>query len=403
MKKIIISIFLAIIMLLIPIASAVQTANISVKKNLYMTSEELPEFYITSEQSIILTSYIEANFIGNEKQEAIDVVNNIVNSELEVNLTNLANNLEIYIYAPISETELSKVNSMDQLDALLLEHWGFDENGFLQSLFGALLIKIVEFIKDRLGWIYDLFDKSITLFYDSINLLINTVKPLGLIAAVSFVAVINNILAAPKAFYEALKELFQPEGDNFIDTLIIFADNFATDLSKLIDDVLVIIHNQEIRTYFTQLQDYFNWLDAEPWKDPILINGSIKTLMGEAWTDITVTCKGQTTGIDNNGEFSFYVNPTPDEDSYPEFEYYGVHNCQITVTKDDGTVLKQTSSILSYSFSGGEISWPFIIPKAKNKVLPFITILIERLNSMIERFHAFSPYFLRNINRLETS
>jgi len=403
MRKIFLAIFLAIIMLLIPVSSAVQTANISVDKKFYAASEELPEFYITSEQSIILTSYIDANFEGNEKQEAIDIVNNIVNSELEVNLTNLANNLEIYIYAPINQTELSEVKSMAQLDALILEHWGFDENGFLQSLFGALLIKIVEFIKDRLGWIYDLFDKSITLFYDSITLLVNTVKPLGLIIAVSFVAVINNILAAPKAFYEALKELFQPGGDNFIDTLIIFADNFATDLSKLIDDVLVIIHNQEIKNYFTQLQDYFDWLDAEPWKDPILINGSIKTLMGEAWTDLTITCKGQTTKTNGNGEFSFYVNPTPDENSFPEFEYYGVHNCQITVTKDDGTVLKQTPTILSYSFSGGEISWPFIIPKVKSRDISFITILMERLNSMLERFHAFFPYFFININRLETS
>ena len=402
MKKVIIAIFLATIMLLIPVASAVQTANVPVKKNLYMTNEELPEFYITSEQSNILTSYINTNFEGAEKQEAIDVVNNIVNNNLEVNLTNLANNLEIYIYSPISETELSEVNSMAELDALILEHWGFDENGFLQNLFGALLIKIVEFIKDRLGWTYDLFDKSITLFYDSITLLINTVKPLGLLIAVSFVTVVNNILAAPKAFYESLKELFQPEGDNFIDTLIIFTDNFAADLSILIDDILVFINNQEIRNYFTQIQDYFDWLDAEPWKDPILIKGSIKTLMGGAWTDLTVTCKGQTTEIGDNGEFLFSVNPTPDEDSYPEFEYYGVHNCQITVTKDNDTVLKQTPSILSYSFSGGEISWQFIIPKVKSRDVSFITILMERFNGMMEEFHAFFPYFFRDINRFGT-
>jgi hypothetical protein len=402
MKKIIIAIFLAIIMLLVSVSSAVQTANISVDKN-FMVIEELPEFYITSEQSIILSNYIDANFEGAEKQTAQNIVNNIVNNNLEVNLTNLANNLEIYIYAPISETELSSVSSMDELDALILEHWGFDENGFLQSLFGALIIKIVEFIKDRLGWIYDLFDKSISLFYDSITLLVDIVKPLGLIIAVSFVAVINEILSAPKAFYDALKELFQPEGDDFIDTLITFADNFAANLSKLIDDILALINNQEIKNYFTQLQAYFNWLDAEPWKGPILINGSVKTIMGEAWIDLTITCKGQTTQTDSNGEFTFYVDPMPDEDSFPEFEYYGVHNCQITVTKDDGTVLKQTPTILSYAFSGGEINWPFIVPKVKSKDVSFITIFMERLNSMMERFYAFSPYFFRNINRLGTT
>lgn len=392
MKKIIIAIFLTTIMLLIPVASAVQTANIFIDKNLYMANEELPEFYITSEQSTILSSYIDANFEGDEKQEAIDVVNNIVNNDLEVNLTNLANNLEIYIYAPISETELSGVTSMDQLDALILEYWGFDGNGFLQSLFGALLIKIVEFIKDRLGWIYDLFDKSISLFYDSITLLVNTVKPLGLIITVSFVAVINDILSAPKAFYEALKELFQPDEDNFINTLITFSDNFAANLSKLIDNVLALVNNQEIKNYFIQLQDYFDWLDEKHWEDEIFISGSVKTLLGEAWIDVDVTCRGQTTKTNSNGEFSFYVDPMPDEDSFPEFEYYGVHNCQITVTKGDGTVLKQTPSILSYSFSGGEISWPFITPKVKSRDISFRTILLEMLNSMMERFPAFSHY-----------
>jgi hypothetical protein len=375
-------------MLLIPVASAVQTANISVDKNLFMASDELPEFYITSEQSIILSSYIDAYFEGEEKQTALNIVDNIVNNELEVNLTNLANNLEIYIYAPINETELYNISSMAELDALIFEYWGFDADGFLQNLFGSLLIKIVEFIKDRLGWIYDLFDKSISLFYDSITLLVNTVKPLGLLITVSFVAVINGILSAPRAFYEALKELFQPEGDDFIGTLVTFSDNFAANLSELIDSVLALINNQEIKSYFTQLQAYFNWLDAEPWKDLILISGSVKTFMGEAWIDVTVTCKGQTAETDSNGEFSFYVDPMPDEDSFPEFEYYGMHNCQITVTKGD-EVLKQTPIILSYVFSGGEIDWPFIIPKAKNIEMSFRAILLERLNSILERFHTF--------------
>jgi len=397
MKKIIIAIFLATIMMLIPVTSAVQTADISFDKDLYMANEELPEFYITSEQSIILSNYIDANFEGAEKQTAQNIVDNIVNNELEVNLTNLANNLELYIYAPISETELSGVSSMGELDALILEHWGFDEDGFLQSLFGSLIIKIVEFIKDRLGWIYDLFNKSILLFYDSITLLVDVVKPLGLLITVAFVSVINGILAAPKAFYEALKELFQPEGDDFIDTLVTFSDNFASNVSELIDYVLIFINNQEIKNYFNQVQAYFDWLDAEPWKDPILISGSVKTLMGEAWVDVIVTCKGQTAITDSNGEFSFFVDPTPDEDSFPEFEYYGMHLCQITVAKGD-EVLKQTPTILSYAFSGGEINWPFIIPKAKNIDMSFRTILMGRLNSMMERFHSFFPYLLRNIN-----
>jgi len=286
----------------------------------------------------------------------------IINDDFKIDLIGLSNYLEIYIYTPINETELTSVSSMDDLDALILEYWGIDENGFIQNLFGSMLIKIVEFIKDRLGWIYDLFDKSISLFYNSITLLVNTVKPLGLIITVTFVAVINNILSAPKVFYEAIKDLFQLENDDFIDTLTTFSDNFAANLSKLIDDLLALINNQEIKDYLNQLQAYFDWLEEKHWEDNILISGSVKTILGEAWGDINVTCKDQTTKTDSNGDFSFYVDPMPDEDSFPEYEYYGMHNCQITVSKGD-KVLKEPPTILTYAFSGGEINWSFIIPK----------------------------------------
>ncbi len=392
MKKIIATIFLTILMLTLPVLSAYQTANISVKKSFYMSNEELPEFYITSEQNNILNNYIETNFEDDEKQIAQNIVNNIINDDFKVDLINLSNYLEIYIYTPINETELTSVSSMDDLDALILEYWGIDENGFIQNLFGSMLIKIVEFIKDRLGWIYDLFDKSISLFYNSITLLVNTVKPLGLIITVTFVAVINNILSAPKVFYEAIKELFQLESNDFIDTLTTFSDNFAANLSKLIDDLLALINNQEIKDYLNQLQAYFDWLDEKHWKDNILISGSVKTILGEAWKNINVTCKGQTTKTDSNGDFSFYVDPNPDEDSFPEYEYYGMHNCQITVSNGD-KVLKQTPTILSYAFSGGEINWQFIIPKVKNKEFTFRFFQLDRLNVLIDRYYTFSLLF----------
>jgi hypothetical protein len=393
MKKIIVTTFLTIMLLMISISSAMQTTNKSVDKTYYISNEELPEFYITSEQSNILNNYIETNFEGDEKQIAQDIVNNIINEDLKVDLVNLSNYLEIYIYTPINETELASVSSMDDLDALILKYWGIDENGFIKNLFGPLLIKIVEFIKNRLGWIYDLFDKSISLFYNSITLLINTVKPLGLIITVSFVAVINNILSAPKAFYQSIKELFQLEDDDFIGTLTTFSDNFAANLSKLIDDVLALINNQEIKDYFNQLQSYFDWLDEKHWKDKILISGSVKTILGEAWTDVNVTCRSQTTKTDNFGEFSFYVDQMPDEDSFPEFEYYGMHNCQITLTDGDN-VLKETPIILSYAFSGGEINWSFIIPKVKTKVFSLRSIIIDKLCNIHENFYTFFSIFL---------
>jgi hypothetical protein len=77
-----------------------------------------------------------------------------------------------------------------------------------------------------------------------------------------------------------------------------------------------------------------------------------------------------------------------------------MHKCVITVSKD-GKVLKETPGILSYCFSGGKISWPFVIIKGKSKDTSLRTILLEKLNNILERIHMLLPNFSRIINRID--
>jgi len=401
MKKVLIACFFVIIMLLVPVTAITQTADISELRSVSQLDEEIPRIFITEEQMIQLVNFIEGNFEDGEKVQAIDILNNVINTELEVDLVNLSNKLTLYIYTPIPEDALNNVSTENELNNLLYNYWGVTEEGFIENLFGTLLIKIIEIIKDRLGWFYDLFDKGISLFYGGITLFVDIIKPASLAIAILFVAVVNKILSAPKVFTDAIKELFQLEFDNFTKTSTDFIDQFAGDIVDLIDVIIDFIENPDIEAYFSELQLFIGWLDEKHWEDQILVSGSVTSLLGIPWTDVTVTCRGQSTVTDSNGMFSFYINPNPSEDSFPKNQYYGMHNCQITISKDD-KVLKQTPKILSYSFSSGKIDGSFVIFKGKTKDRDARTLLIDQINSILERMRLFFNNILRNMEKMIT-
>jgi hypothetical protein len=338
--------------------------------------EEIPKIFITEQQKIQLVNFIEGNFEEEEKVQAFDILNNIIKNDLEVDLVNLSNKLALYIYTPIPEDELYNITNEVELNDLLNNYWGISEDGFIENLFGSLLIKIIKIIQDRLGWFYDLFDKGISLFYGGITLFVDIIKPTSLAIAILFVAVVNKILSAPKVFTEAIRELFQQEFDNFTKTSTDFINQFGGDLIDLIDAVIDFIENPEIEAYFTEIQLFIVWLDEKHWEDQILVSGSVVSLLGMPWEDVTITCRGQSTITDSNGMFSYLIDPNPDEDSFPKNQYYGMHNCQITISKDE-EILKQTPKILSYLFSGGMINGSFVILKGKTKEItsPFLTFL----------------------------
>jgi len=391
MKKILIAIFIAILMLMVPVTTVGKTINKPEKINNF---EEAPKIYITEEERIQLNEFIENNFEGDNKVQAYTIVNDVINEDLEVDLVELSNALIQYTYNPIPQELLDNVASKSELNQLIYDYWGVTPNGFVEKLFGSLINKIIEIIKDRLGWFYQLFKDGTKLFYDGITLFVDIIKPAALVIALLFVNIVNEILSAPQVFADAIKELFQLEYDNFLDILTSFTHQFNEDLNALIDAIIEFISNPDIESYLTEIQDFIGWLDENPWEDPIKVSGGVTLNFLLPFEGATITCLGQSDMTDSNGRFEFYVDPYPREDSFPPNKLYGMHNCEVTVSKD-GEVLKQSPKLLSYVFSGGEISWEFFVVKSKTSDRRII--LFEIFENLIKNIQSLFPNLLRII------
>ena len=402
MKKVFIACFLAVIMLMVPITSSVKTESISV------TNDEMPKFYITEDQKTIIDTFVETNFEGEDKEEAISIVNEVIGPEpdFEVYILVLADKFQEYTFREIPDEELSPLYDLaitqpGEAYAILLglieQYWGFKDGQFLENLFRDLIDKIFELIQDRLGWVYEFVNSAISLFRDGIELIYGIIAPAVVLIYLLAVEVLNDILAVPSLFSEILTELFNGEYDEFIDSVVGFTEDTAGDIVLFIDEIINFFDNENIKSYLRDVQDFIAWLDNSPWEADIEITGRVTTLRGEPWAGLTITCKGQTTTTDSDGYYSFFVDPSPDDDSLPQNQYYGIHNCQITVINNNGIVKKETPKLLSYSFSSGKITWPFLLIKKVSKDAGIRTYLFEKFNFILERIQIFFSNIFRNI------
>jgi len=415
MKKVIIAFFLVIIMLMVPISSVGKTVNFNV-----INLDEDRELYMTEEEYVLLDKYMDNNLNEDEKNQADAILDDIlISHDLEnkvyiVNATELHEALEEFSYSrPIPFHLLTKENTsnMNELRDRINEYWVVKD-----SVFSDFIKKIIELIKPRLGWMYDLFYKGGVLLVDGINLAIDFINQIQLIDfARPFALIFNLIFSIPILYFsEALKLLFPPDPDinGFIRKISDFTDAFTTNLSILLDQAEFVLQEleklgfvlNEIIDYVSSIGDFVDWILGEPpytespWEKEIIVAGSVKTwLTDEPHIGLDVTCRGITTTTDSTGKFEFSVEPSgSSSDSIPQNSYYGLHSCVITVSKND-KVLKQTPKFLSYVFSDGEISWPFKIPKSKDMSLS--SVFAGRFNNIFLQIRSLFPFFFKNINR----
>lgn len=402
MKKIIIIIFLAIIMLIAPMTTAVKTTDASTYEG------ETPEFEISQEDLNKIYLFIETYFEEEaDKNLAYDIVNDIIGEDLKFDLLAFADAIQEYGFQEIPEEELDATYDIaeqqglqaafDYLNSLIHEYWNIINGELIKDLFGQLIDKIMDLIIDRLGWTYEFFNRSVNLFVEGVNVVINYIKPALVIIAVSVVKVINDILTIPQLFSDLIKQLFSLEFQAFIDSIIEFTENIAEDFAALIQDVNNLVNDQTISNYLTDLEGFFIWLDGKPWEESIEVTGVIKKNFA-ALAGATVTCRGQTTTTDENGRYSFTADVIPDDDSFPPNVYYGMHNCQITVSYN-GEVLKNSPAKLSYVFSGGKIDWAFSAFSSKPKDTAFNSPIITRLYSILEWVYSLFPQFFQNLQQ----
>ncbi len=401
MKKIAVSIFLVIIMLLLPIS----TATISAKNyDLQINStgeEEEPELFITKSQYSTLGTFIENNFEGDLKQEATDIVENVTSYDSkEKHYKVLMNNLitaveEHSYYKIITESEFADVDSKSELNQLLENKWNFSARPL-----GQLINELINLIKNRLGWLYELFFQGGTLFVEGVALakeFINRFQDVNI--AILFASAVNLVVYIPiEYFTESVKDLFNLDLDSFLLRIQELTGTFTSDLyviTQTLDDVLSLFGDlfQSFRNYLSEIIDFLGWIDNDdPWEEQITVKGTAKNLFGQPIAGATVTCRGVETTTDSNGYYEFKVNTSSSNDSIPSNSLYGLHNCTITISKD-GETLKKTPVRLSYVVSGGEIYWPFFITKLDEVILEIILILVEKINILLESY-GFSPIII---------
>jgi len=406
MKKIIIAFFLAAMLLMVPVSTVGKTVNNPSAKNYLNNGEESPQIFITPGELLILNQFIDQNFEGELKTQAQTILNDMLSYNSEhslyiIDVDELADALESHGYRqPIPENLLNTQNIQNKAELLGLidEYWGAPD-----SPFKGLIEKIIDIIKPRLGWIFDLVYYGGTLFVNGLNLVIDFIGLIqNLEIAIIFTAMFNLIVSIPLYFFaETIRTLFNLDIEGFFEIIDEFTGVFTTQLSDLVDLIEAVLEPlgslfDDIKDYVAQISDFVDWLTdpIKPWQHEITVSGVAKTFLGVPYTGAEVTCRGETVVTDSQGRFEFTVQPSDDaEDSKPENSWYGVHNCVITISKD-GVVKKQTPIILSYVFSGGEITWPFLILKVRSRDTNLRTIFAERLNLFLQRFQFLFPNIL---------
>ncbi len=389
---------MACLMLIFPITSVAQTNQASNTKDIKpLNDEPVPEIYLTESELQILNQYIENNFDGEEKTEAYNILNKVLGEDLKIDFVELSNSLKDYGYDPIPEELLNSVTTKNELNQLIQEYWDFSK-----YLFEGLLNKIIDLIKNRLGWLYDLYDEGRNLFVEGVNLATNFADKLQNIdIAILFVKIVNVLITVPVTYFSTtINKLFKSDFDGFIESVENFTSSFTNDFIQFINNLAALIgpNFQPLKNYLYSVSDYIGWIiNDKPWEDRIEVTGSV-TIIGIPVSNIEIECKGEKYTTDSSGQFSFYIYPDDtSDDSFPKNSYYGMHNCQISVYTN-GEFSKQTPKLFSYVFSSGKINWNFNIINSKDKTREFLFMkifenLFERIQIFLLNFLIQHPYF----------
>ena len=401
MKKVVIACLLAILMLMIPVTANAVTIDLDKKDKMMLFNEEEPKIFITKEQKNTLVNYVEDNFEGEEITQANEIIDSIFTYDPEyeifnVNVDTLVQAVDDYAYYHIiPQDTIDNVQSKAELNQLIATTWDFSNYPFAD-----LMNKIIELIKGRLGWLYELFSLSSGLFVDGVDLAKDFIYVLQNLNVAILVATVVNLLVTIPVYYfaQSLKKLFNLDLEGFVDIISEFVETFTGDLSNLIDiveDILILLGEffEPLLEYIRQVGDFIDWITApvRPWEKEIELSGTATNLFGNPIVGAEVSCNGETVVTDSNGKYEFSVQPTgASADSIPPNNYYGLHTCIITISRN-GKEIKNTPKLLSYVCSGGSISWSFFIIKGKS--LDTNTLFQQRIEVFMDKIRSIFPNF----------
>jgi hypothetical protein len=215
---------------------------------------------------------------------------------------------------------------------------------------------IFDLIVERLGWLNDLYDKTSDIIEDARDLWNDRSIPREIRNEIEkIIDKLNELenlltLLAEGKYFRFLREWYPTVFINDTMTIIESINTIAYDLGILFGD---------IRSFIYDVTDFITWFSNEPWKNQICIYGRVMENLFNGASNVTISCMNISTETDEEGNFSFYITPSPSESSYPPNVYYGIHKCVITAENENVTQISIDS--LSYVFSGGSIYWLFML------------------------------------------
>jgi hypothetical protein len=329
-KELFIAFFMTILFLCLPITQAVSCNEVN---NIY--------------ENISAVSSFKVKLTEEQLQSFNDFIDNIPSVEDQ----NTAKSIADQILSDDKDIDIDKFGE-------ILREYGFENVSSYQEttdIVDDVLNFIMELIIERLGWVYDLLEETSNVLSDAqqlwndkslpkeiiteIDLLIENLNELKNLAILLTEGKYGQFLRAWSIgiIIEDIKEIIQ--------SIEVIASDFGIlvgDLSRFISDI----------------SNLMNWLSGNPWEQPIHVYGKvIESTKG--LSNVTIRCRGMTSVTDKEGNFSFFVNSTPDNHSIPPDVYYGIHQCIITAEKNG--ILKETPMEFSYVFSDGGIYWLFLM------------------------------------------
>jgi hypothetical protein len=265
----------------------------------------------------------------------------------------------------------------------LLGEYGFENVSKYQEttdIVDDVLDFIMDLIIERLGWVDDLLEKTSDVLYDAqrlwqdrslpkemineIGLLIENLKELQNLATLLIEGRYVQFLRAwsPGIIIEDITEIIES-----IETIVNDVGILTGDISKFISD----------------MSDLIGWFSDKPWERPIHVYGRVMQST-KGLSNVTIRCKEMTSMTDEEGNFSFFVNATPDDHSIPPNVYYGIHQCIITA--ENNGVVKEVPVEFSYVFSDGDIYWLFLMDdddSVQRENIQNVLLLRTRLLNML--------------------
>ncbi len=327
-----IAVFITILFLCMPITQTISCDEVNkINESDYTISSF--KVKLTEKQVQALYDFIEKLTSIEDRNIAKSVVNQILSNNMELDVVKFGGLIREYGYENISRYQLT-TNIVDDL-----------------------LNFIMQLINERLGWVYNLIQKTSDVISDTQRLwndkslpkeILNELRLL--IEKLRELQNLSTFLIEEK-YWQFLKAWSPGIIIQDITIIIQTVEQLANDFSILTTDII---------SFITDTSSFIKWFAEKPWEQPIHIYGRVMKLT-TGLSNVTVHCNGIENVTDEEGYFSFYVNSTPDNNSKPPNIYYGIHQCIITAEKNG--IIKETPAELSYVFSDGSIYWVFIMNK----------------------------------------